>query len=255
MAADPSNIKQIEYNGDNLEILQISYIPEYDVLEYNIDNEKELSKYLETIEKVVRNSFEYHEYVKYLREYMDMNKCSFFENVNNIETTKIKIHIHHSPITLYELVVTVFEKRKFYREDISVEMVAKEAMYLHYCLLVGLIPLCETIHTLVHNEYLFIPNSAVMGKYYDFIQMYDQWIPWQVKEKYARIEEFTKIYNEAESKYILEPHYIYLDFAGTYKLPKTEDIMSLLQKRMDYLRENNYSMEPPEPKPFIIWDK
>ncbi len=25
-----------------------------------------------------------------------------------------------------------------------------------------------------------------MGKYYDFIQMYDPWIPWQVKEKYER---------------------------------------------------------------------
>lgn len=254
MAFDPSNIKEIEYNGTNLEILQIGSVPEYDTIEYDLDDEKDLKNYLKCVESTIRHSFEYIEYIKYLREYMDMNKCSYFESINNIESTKIKIHIHHSPITLYEIVVTILEKRKFYNESLDVEMVAREAMYTHYCLLIGLIPVCETIHTLIHNEYLFVPNNKVMGKYYNFIQMYDPWIPWQVKEKYERLEQFTRTYNEELNRGLLEPHYIYLDFSGTYKLPKTEDIITMLEKRMDYLRENNYSMEPPKNKSFIVWN-
>ena len=183
MAAEPSNIKKVEYNGNNLEIIEMSYVPEYDGVEYNLDDDKSFEKYIQKVEKMCRNSFEYKEYIKYLREYMDMNKCSFFENVNNIDTTKIKIHIHHSPVTLYEIVITVYNKRQYYGECLDPECVAAEAMYLHYCLLVGLIPLCETIHTLVHNEYIFIPNSAVLGKYNDFVKIYDPWVPWQVKEK------------------------------------------------------------------------
>lgn len=256
MAAEPSNIKQVEYNGDKLEVVEMSYIPEYDGVEYNLDDDKEFENYLKKVEKMCRNSFEYKEYIKYLREYMDMNKCSFFENVNNIDTTKIKIHIHHSPITLYEIVITVYNKRQYYGECLDVESVATEAMYLHYCLLVGLIPLCETIHTLVHNEYIFIPNSAVMGKYNEFVKIYDPWIPWQVKEKLNRIEEFSNIFDQNEYKAILEPHYIYLDFGGLYKLPKTEDILEILSQRMNLLKENNYSLEQPtnnNRKPFIKW--
>ena len=78
MAAEPSNIKQVEYNGDKLEVVEMSYIPEYDGVEYNLDDDKEFENYLKKVEKMCRNSFEYKEYIKYLREYMYMNKCSLF---------------------------------------------------------------------------------------------------------------------------------------------------------------------------------
>ena len=73
------------------EIISMENIPEYDIQDYDIFNEKSFNKYIADIEKIVRSSFEYEEFISYLRNYMDMNKCSFFENVNNIDTTKIKI--------------------------------------------------------------------------------------------------------------------------------------------------------------------
>lgn len=253
MAISPSNIKQIEYNGSNIEVFQMDMIPEFDIEEYNLNDEKDLEKYLKDIENEVRKSYENIEYIKYLREFMDMNKCSFFENITNIQSTKIKIHIHHSPITLYEIVTIILEKRRFYGEPLDPELVAKEVMYTHYCLLIGLIPLCETVHTLVHNGYLFVPNDKVLGKYEDFMRMYDQWIPWQLKEKYQRLQDYTRTYNEAVNSGILEPHYIYLDLEGTYKLPEMDQILKALEGRMEYLRNNNYSIKP-APKPLIIWD-
>ena len=260
MAADPSNIKTVEYNSSNMDVVLIDHVPEYDQVEYDIDDNKQLEKYIDAIEKICRSSFEYSKYTKYLRTYMDMNKCSVFENINNIETTKIKIHIHHSPITLYEIAVIILNKRKYYYEDLDPEMVAKEVMYVHYCLLIGLIPLCETVHTLVHNEFYFIPNSKVMGKYNDFIKLYEPWVPWQIKEKLNRIEEFTKIADDDMNKAILEPHYIYLEFAGAYKLPRMEDLLFILQNRMNTLKENNFIMDCQKEDnkislPFIVWNK
>ena len=244
MAVEPSNIKQIQYNGEIMNVISMDEIPEYDREDYNLSDAKDREKYFKDIERIVRNSFEYREYVSYLRDYMDMNKCSFFENVNNIESYNIKIHLHHSPITLYEIVVIVFNKRLYYKESLDAEAVAKEVMYVHYCLLIGLIPLCETVHELVHNEYLFVPNSSVLGNYKDFIELYKDWIPPEILAKLDRIEKYTQVYDEAENMNVLRTSYIYLDFSGTYKLPKLEDILEKIKKRMEQLKENNFSTTP-----------
>mgnify|MGYP000070429771 CR=1 FL=1 len=244
MAVEPSNIKQIQYNGEIMNVISMDEIPEYDREDYNLSDAKDREKYFKDIERIVRNSFEYREYVSYLRDYMDMNKCSFFENVNNIESYNIKIHLHHSPITLYEIVVIVFNKRLYYKESLDAEAVAKEVMYVHYCLLIGLIPLCETVHELVHNEYLFVPNSSVLGNYKDFIELYKDWIPPEILAKLDRIEKYTQVYDEAENMNVLRTSYIYLDFSGTYKLPKLEDILEKVKERMEQLKENNFSTTP-----------
>ena len=170
MASEPFNIKKVYPNP---EVIDICYfdgdIPPFDIQDYASDDEEGLIK---DLENHIRGSFEYQEWVKYLREYMDMSKCSVFENINNMETFAIKIHLHHSPITLMELCVTVLQKRKFYRESLLIEAIAKEVMYLHYILVVGIIPLCETVHELVHNQYYFVPNTKVLGRYKEFEKMY-----------------------------------------------------------------------------------
>ena len=49
MAAEPSNIKQVEYNGDKLEVVEMSYIPEYDGVEYNLDDDKEFENIMNNV--------------------------------------------------------------------------------------------------------------------------------------------------------------------------------------------------------------
>ena len=95
------------------------------------------------------------------------------------------------PFTLYEYFVTVFNKRMFMREPLDIELVAKEVMYIHYSLMVGLIPLAETVHDLVHNQVLFIPLDNVMGNYQLFEQLYAQFIPEESKEKLKAMRKQT----------------------------------------------------------------
>lgn len=254
MASEPTRIKNISMNLDKspseVKVLEIHYLQPYTRDEYSMEDNKELEKFIDDVEKDCRGSFEYQEMIKYFRENMNMDRCSFMSGITNKESTKMKIHIHHSPITLYEIVVTVLEKRKFYHESLEKEDVAKECVYAHYCLLIGLIPLCETIHQLVHNKYLFIPNDAVMGGYSKFIDMYSHWIPNPVKNKLERIEQHTNLYNEAENMGILQPNYVFVDMMGTYKLPKTSDLLDMLNNRMELIKNNGYSLEP---KPLVCF--
>lgn len=228
-----------EYFGDNSNIIIMDEIPEYDKEDYDLFNAKDFKKYVDDIERVVRTSYEYREFVNYLRNYMDMNRCAFFKNVTNANTTKIKIHIHHHPFTLYDIAMTVYNKRCANRESLEVEIVAKEVMYIHYFLYVGLVPLAETVHELVHNQLLFVPLNIVMGKYDEFIDMYKDYVPEDAMDRFHTYEEMTKTYNEITNTHILEISPVYLKLPGddpnalgAYGLPKLADIVDKVKNRV-----------------------
>lgn len=213
-------------------IIEMRDIPEYNLYDFDLSDEKSFRKYIQVIEKVVRTSFEYRQMVQYLREYMDMNKCAFYENVNNLDTTKVHIEIHHEPLSLYDICLIVYNKRAAFNEPLDEEFVAKEVMYLHYNLMVGLIPLAETVHQLVHAQYLFVPTTAVLGKYREFVNRYEPYMLPEQIETLDHIEEATKTYNMNDAETILSKNYIYVDMSGSYKLPKTEDIVGMLKDRI-----------------------
>ena len=186
----------------------------------------------------MRGSFEYQRMVGYLRENLDMNQCSFYEGVSNLATTKIRIEIHHEPLSLYDIVSIVVKKRSHFGESLEVEYVAKEVVYNHYAMSVGLIPLSETVHELVHNQYLFIPNSKVFGNWKYFVNQYDPWIPEETKRILARIQELTEACDNDDYKSILEKHYIYVNdnpVDGTFKFPRLDDVKQLLKDRLNDL--------------------
>lgn len=236
MAFNPTNQKMVStFNAGNVEIIEMKDIPNYEKNDFeDLDNPKEFKKYTEEIKKMVRNSFEYKQLVQYLKEYMNMNQCSFL-NVSGELNKKIKIHIHHSPITMEEIVLIVYKKREYYMEGLETEDVAKEVMYLHYLLVIGLIPLAETPHEAVHSGYLFIPNDKVFGNYKLFLETYDQWIPPELKSKFDNLEEFTKTYNKEKNNELLKLNCVYINVTGEdVMLPSIEEIMKLTEQRMNY---------------------
>ena len=213
-------------------------IPEYNGFDYDLADDKSFLKYIKDIKTVVRSSYEYHNMVNYLRNYMDMNQCAFYRNVSNIDTTKIRIEIHHEPLGLEDIVRIVYNKRVAFNEPLDVEWVAKEVMYLHYNLMVGLIPLAETVHELVHAKYLFVPTSAVLGKYRVFVDRYrDYMLPEQL-ETLENIEVATEAYNGEDAKTILSTNYIYVDFSGEYKFPTTEEMIKMLKSKIKEITDS-----------------
>jgi len=236
---DPNTIHdEYEYIDEVPEVIKLSELPIYDRYDYDLNDEKSFHSYIHNIESIVRTSFEYKQMVSYLRDYLDMNKCAFYENVTNADTTKIRIEIHHAPFQLSDITYIVYNKRAAFREPLDEEMVAKEIMYLHYCLWVGLIPLSETVHELVHNQYIFVPSTKVLGNWKEFYNRYE---PYMSPEQIEAINNIIAVSNEAESdeyKTLLSKKYIYVDPSGAYSLPKMEDIAAIIKNRITELMED-----------------
>lgn len=220
-------------------VIEMKDIPEYNIYDFDLADEKSFKKYIQTLEKTVRSSFEYKALIQYLREYMDMNQCAFYQNVNNADTTKVRIEIHHEPLSLYDICLIVYNKRLAFNEPLDEDYVAKEVMYLHYNLMIGLIPLAETVHQLVHAQYLFVPTTAVLGKYKEFINMYKPYMLPEQLEALDHIEEATKAYDDMDAKTLLSKNYIYVDMSGAYKLPQTKDIIAMVKSRIKEIVDDN----------------
>lgn len=84
--------KAISKNIQN--VIKIIDIPEIDMDgKYKIVEEKVI-KY---IERVIRSSYEYRDYIKYLKTTLDINSCTFYEGYSI--SNGLSVEIHHSPFT------------------------------------------------------------------------------------------------------------------------------------------------------------
>lgn len=237
---DPDAIALQRANLDsNINIQEIPTMEE--ISPYNLMNDKEYKKYVKDVKAVVRKSFEYRQFINYLRENMDMDKCAFLYKVSNHDGFDIKIEIHHYPFSLEDITEIVIRKRQFYQEDMSVFMVAKEIMSLHYKMMIGLIPLSETVHELNHNHRLFIPIDRVMGRYRLFVDTYKQFISPEQLETLSRIEEYTMKHSDINDTTIIEQNRVtYRIDNPDYQLPQFGTINDSMVKRLEDIKSNNY---------------
>lgn len=204
--------KQIEsYKNDRLiEEVSFNEIPEIEMT-YNIVSEKDKAKTVKTCERMIRSSLEYKDYVKFLKDYIDMTKCSFFGKVKMDRYSKVKIEQHHSPFTLYDITMTVLLKHLDTYGEVNLYEVSEEVMKLHYQCRVGLIPLSTTVHELVHQGLVFIPVQQVRGDWLSFYKEYEPYIPQDMKDKLKSIIKFSK---ECQDLSLLETKYTYVDVDG-----------------------------------------
>lgn len=155
-------------------------IPTPDPMEYyvSIETEKMKKSFIDRVEKLVRSSMEYRDYINFLKNYMDMNRCWFFQKVCQEKTNgrkRISIEIHHAPFTLYDIVSTVIDRFQEEGRPLNALLIADEVMELHYANKVGLIPLSKTMHQVVHNSSkIKIPLYAIYGNYTEFLDEYDE---------------------------------------------------------------------------------
>lgn len=228
------------------EIIKLGEVPVFDFETYpDLDeDEKVYKQYMKDIEKEIRGSFEYRQFINYLKNYMDMTQCAFLAGVTNKESRVIKIEIHHYPFTLYDICEIVYAKRVFYNESLEVEMVAKEVMELHYKLMVGLIPLAETVHKLVHNGKLFIPITSVLGRYDLFMDYYDPFISPELKDVIKRIEKYTyEEKSELLNTTILDANNLTLTVkSAEYQIPAMDNVGTVMLEQIQAIKDNSYRL-------------
>ena len=246
--------------------LELDNVPEFDYLIWDSENEKEFRKYIFNIEKEVRQSYEYKEIIQYIKDNYDMNRCSFLKVSGNDEID-VHIEIHHTPLTLYDIVNIIYRKRVFYGESLEVQQVAKEVTMLHYRLMVGLIPLSKTAHQLVHDGKLFIPVQNVLGNYAEFVRLYKQFISEEELDTIERIERYSMEESDLLNTSVLDMNPITIQSNNKeYQLPDFNKINNVMVNRIQEIKRNNYALPVKEAevrdnrvveiiKPFYYVDK
>ena len=222
--------------------LELNNIPEFDYLIWDLENDKDFRKYIFNIEKEVRQSYEYKELIQYIKDNYDMNKCSFLKVSSNDEVD-VHIEIHHTPLTLYDIVNIVYRKRVFYGESLEVQQVAKEVTMLHYRLLVGLIPLSKTAHQLVHDGKLFIPVQNVLGNYAEFVRLYKQFMSEEELDTIEIIERYSMETSDLLNTSVLDMNMITIQSNNKeYQLPDFNKITNTMAYRIQEIKNNNYAL-------------
>lgn len=180
-------------NDQNTKKLNLDdFQKQYDkVVEVKIDTEKFDStmceytsvedindKMISYLEKEVRGSYEYKNYINYLKNELDLNKCDIMPDLD-INTNPVSLEFHHYPITLYEIVAVVSTEMLSNLDDgesVSSFDIAERVMKEHYENNIGLVPLTSTLHQMAHNKAITIPHNVINGNYFRFMQKYKDYI-------------------------------------------------------------------------------
>lgn len=214
------------------EKIVLGSIPPFEIPDWDLSNPKTLAKFFFNIERICRNSRSYKRMINFLKEYVDMAHCSFYKNTNGMDMNDVNIHIHHEPFTLFDIVSIIYAKRVANHEIITENQIAKEVMWNHYRMAVGLIPLSESVHDIVHSGFLFIPTTNVFGYYRKFFEDYEPYIDPRMKAVLANNEKASLAYDYAKETKVLHVSTVYIDPSGSYDFPQTKDIIELLKRKI-----------------------
>jgi hypothetical protein len=176
-------------------------------------SDRDKVKFIKTVERIVRGSQEYKQYIAFLRKEVDMTMCSYFTNISKKDGAKVSIEVHHEPFTLFDITQIVVEKWMAEEKKINPILISEEVMKLHYQGKVGLIPLSITVHDLVHNGKIFIPLQNVYGDFLSFLEEYEPYISADLQDILELKLKMSKDV-EAQDQSILEKKYVYLEVDG-----------------------------------------
>lgn len=232
---DPYKLNTIEEDDINDNIIQLDEVPEYDFVDWNLDDGRDFKNYITAVKRSCRNSIEYKRLIRFLKENIGMNQCSFFNDIDDDiykSYRGVKIEIHHEPFTIEDIIGIVTRKRMAFGEDMDEESTAQEVMILHYKCMVGLIPLSTTAHKVIHGRYQLIPLDHVFGDYKKFIDLYKDFITDDQFEYIKNIEEASAMGYADSFKKLFSKRFMYVDYKGKTTLPEYEKLRELLQDKI-----------------------
>lgn len=156
----------------------------------NFYSEKETIKFVKNVERLIRSSKEYKDYVESLRT--NISALNIDNILSFITTLDAELEFHHYPFSLYDVVDIVLTDNFLNNKKVSSFSVAKKVMELHYKHLIGLVPLSKTNHELVHSGNLFLSKKQIFGNYEKFMKKYDKAVSADLKLKVEKMEKMSE---------------------------------------------------------------
>lgn len=181
--------------------------------------DKDKVRFIEYVEKMVRMSYEYKEYISFLIHTCGMNFCSGFQNLNKETIKKLSLEIHHEPFTLFDIVNVVMQRFLNEGKEVNEYNLSDKVLELHYRGMVGLLPLSKTVHEAVHVGKVFIPLQYLDEGFLKFYHEYKNEVnQCDLEAVLLKKLELSKTFN-FKSNSILQKKYIYVNNEGYDNIP------------------------------------
>lgn len=126
-----------------------------------IHSEKDFDKLIKCVEKLVRYSYEYREWVSYIIENLGHNYCALTEEIMG----ECEVVMHHHPINLYTICKSIILDHLSKNQSFCTFDIATNVIELHFQNRIGYVPLLSSLHEKYHNGFLSIPIELVHGDY------------------------------------------------------------------------------------------
>ena len=207
----------IEVEGEGWEIKSFSKTDQ-------IMDSKSYIRFVKSVEKVIRSSDEYSEYIGFLKSDLSINACAVLGNIN---TELVPIEMHHYPFTLYDITSIVLDSVIDQPANcITTFAIADMVMKLHFEHKIGIVPLSVTIHELAHAGEIFIDIRQVFGRLDHFLVQFKDFIPEEQFEKVKKLVEMSKADQVAEvNNGLLD----YNEHSSKFKIKLDTTFLSILQ--------------------------
>jgi len=167
------NVKDtIQTNIERLELYDKSYPLSISLRRENFVDTKEYTTFVKNCERLVRSSYEYRQWKKYLIDVLGLTDCVI--TGESVDECTIEVH-HHIP-SLFTMCKAVTNKFIDNKQEFSSLDVTLEILTLHYTNYVGYCLLLKSMHEKFHNGFLQIPIDLVNGNYKKFLSDYEKYI-------------------------------------------------------------------------------
>lgn len=129
------------------------------------------------IERIVRSSYEYRTYISYLKNELDLTKCSILPQLD-VSVDPVSLEMHHFPLTLFDITEAVTMKllNESTSSAISMHDIAGRVMEEHFKNNIGIVPLTKTLHEMAHSKSIIITLDKVNGNFENFLLLYKNYI-------------------------------------------------------------------------------
>ena len=118
-------ITEIEVKSEQLD--PVIYIPDVD-----FEDPKSVTRYVKAIKSTVRTSKEYKDFIRFLKNKLNLNSCLFFPKIKKYRDSKISIEMHHTGFVMEDIIRTILTYRYKNNLDYDVQSVAEHIMLEHY---------------------------------------------------------------------------------------------------------------------------
>jgi len=205
-------------------------------------------RYREVNEKLIayttqltRSSFEMGEFIYFLKNFMDLSKCLFYENFTVGRYSSSHIELHHFPLKLHDISETIINKRITESNDDSWSPfeAAEEIVELHFQFMIGLVPLSPTVHELVHADVvpLHLEHVPERFNWKLFVQTYGKWISDDVHGRLLDIEKYSSEHNKNEFPNTLKKNPIHIKVEGQTLLTENKIKQIVVNDRLKEVKE------------------